>query len=148
MNGSPTPVVIGTRSGVVFGSAAGCAGELGDALLHRDAIRGSEVRLPREDPHRCGRRRQSLLDVALGGSHAGDAAVALGLLRRRRAVLERLVEEVKQLVVLPEAEDERDPERDRADHEPRAQLVEVIDDRQPIVVTDRLEGGRHRRSGC
>jgi hypothetical protein len=37
-------------------------------------------------------------------------------------------------VVLPEAEPERDRERQDADDDPRAELVEVLDEAQPVLV--------------
>jgi hypothetical protein len=42
-------------------------------------------------------------------------------------------------VVLPEADGEGERYGERADHEAAAQLVEVVDDAQPIFVPNRAE---------
>ena len=44
---------------------------------------------------------------------------------------------------LPEAEPERDDQYRRADDQPAAELVEVIDDAQAILVADRPKALRH-----
>ena len=48
----------------------------------------------------------------------------------------RPVEQREQRVVLPEAQAERDDQRDQAHDQARAQLIEVVDDAQPIIVAD------------
>ena len=48
-------------------------------------------------------------------------------------------------MVLPEGEGEGDPERDDADNQPGAKLVEVLDEAQSVVMTDRPQRGGHRR---
>jgi hypothetical protein len=47
------------------------------------------------------------------------------------------VEHVQQVMVLPEAGRESEHERNSADDQSRAELVEMIDDAQSIFVTDR-----------
>jgi hypothetical protein len=48
-----------------------------------------------------------------------------------------VVDDPQDQVVLPEAETKRDAEREQTDEQTRAQLVEVLDERQPLVVTYR-----------
>jgi hypothetical protein len=56
-------------------------------------------------------------------------------------LLQRPVHRVQQEVVLPERDAEADQERRDADDQPRAQLVEVLDEAQALVVADRPERG-------
>ena len=45
-------------------------------------------------------------------------------------------------MVLPAGQRPRNHERDHAEDEPRTQLVQMLDDRQPVVVADRPDAGR------
>src|SRR4029453_16220063 len=65
-----------------------------------------------------------------------------------RGVLERAVDPVEDEVVLPQADAEADDERGDADDEARAELVEVLDEAQAILVPDRPQRAGHpaRRS--
>ena len=64
----------------------------------------------------------------------------------RRDVRQRPVEQVQQRVVLPEANPEGDGQHDPADDQPRAELIEVLDDAQPIFVPDGPQGLRPCRA--
>ena len=55
----------------------------------------------------------------------------------------RAVDQVQQGVVLPQAEAEREGERDPADDQPRAQLVEVLDEAQALLVVNRADRSGH-----
>ena len=62
---------------------------------------------------------------------------------------QRLVEQVEQDVVLPVAQAEGDREHRQADEQPAAELIEVVDDAEAILVADGPENLRHRvRSGA
>ena len=61
---------------------------------------------------------------------------------RRR---QRLVEDAQETMVLPEADAEGDRDRDRAYDQSGAQLVEVIDDAEAILVIDGPEDPRHHK---
>jgi hypothetical protein len=50
---------------------------------------------------------------------------------------------MKQRVVLPHAEPEGDEERGQRDNQPAAQLLQMIDDRQPIVMLYVPDGDGH-----
>jgi hypothetical protein len=54
---------------------------------------------------------------------------------------------VQQVVVLPETEAERHRYGDRANDEPGAQLAEVVDDAESILVPDGPEDPCHRDGG-
>ena len=75
--------------------------------------------------------RALLLD-GVGGAERAVAGpdLFLGLVRQRP------VDDVKQRVVLPHAEAERDRDRRQRDDQPRAQLLEVADDAEPLLVAD------------
>ena len=53
--------------------------------------------------------------------------------QKARADLEQLNRDLEQRVVLPEAEGDGEDEDDRGDDDPRAELVEMLDERQAIV---------------
>jgi hypothetical protein len=67
----------------------------------------------------------------------------LGEIRVRRR--QRCVQNTKKPMVLPEAHAEGDRERERAHDQPGAQLAEVVDDAEAILVPDRSEDPRHYR---
>src|SRR5437763_16178261 len=67
-----------------------------------------------------------------------------GLGRRRQ----RLVEQVEQDLVLPEAERDGDSKRWAAHEQPAAELVEVVDDAQAILMADGPENLRHGGPGA
>ena len=74
------------------------------------------------------------------------AAAVADALRR----LQRLVDRVQQPVVLPVADRERDAEHDERDDQPIAELVEVLDEAQPVLMADRPQAAQarlRRRSG-
>jgi hypothetical protein len=49
-------------------------------------------------------------------------------------------------MVLPKAQTERDRQRDGADDQPRAQLTQVVNDAQAILVPDGSQDPRHREA--
>ncbi len=53
---------------------------------------------------------------------------------RMPVVRQRVVQEVEDAVVLPEAERVRDEERRDRDDDPRTELIEVLDERQVLVM--------------
>jgi hypothetical protein len=52
----------------------------------------------------------------------------------RRRLLERPVDDLEDPVVLPQAQPENDQEREQADDQPRAELVEVLDEAELVLV--------------
>src|SRR5581483_3533201 len=56
---------------------------------------------------------------------------------------QRFVDDPQQFVVLPEAERERDGDDACADEQAHAQLIEVVNEAQPILVADRTERPGH-----
>ena len=73
----------------------------------------------------CAQRRARVLLHLVGRAERPVARPHLLL----RLVRERRVDDAKQRVVLPHAEAERDGDRRERDDEPRAQLMQVLDDR-------------------
>ena len=67
-----------------------------------------------------------------GRERLGDAEGDRGLVAGQR-----LVGDVEQPGVLPEAEREGDRERGDRDDDARAELVEVLDEREPVLEVDR-----------
>ena len=67
------------------------------------------------------------------------ADLLLGLVRERR------VDDVQQRVVLPHAEGERRRDHGQADDQPRAQLLEVVDHAEVLLVPDPSNGDSHAR---
>ena len=59
-------------------------------------------------------------------------------------VRERLVNDVPQLVVLPETDASRDPDCEQTDDQPRPRLLEVVHDAQFGVVLHRPDLGRRQ----
>ena len=60
-----------------------------------------------------------------------------------RLLFERPVDDFQQRVVLPQAHPERDRERDGADDQARAQLIEMVDEAELVFVADRADRGGH-----
>src|SRR4051794_6445181 len=119
------------------GEAGGGAGELLPVSRRADLPRPGHL------PERLRRPVDAPPQPRLRRGDPGQPAALGRLLRRGRRRLERLVEDLEQPVVLPEAEAEGDGQRDRADDEPRPQLAEVVDDREPVLVADGPERGGH-----
>src|SRR2546423_932982 len=95
-------------------------------------------------------RRPRLRGLALRGLRARlllERALALAARRRLGAVFERPVDDVEDVLVLPGAEREGGGEGEDRDDEPRAQLVEVLDEAEPVLVADRAQPRRHRGGG-
>jgi hypothetical protein len=95
-------------------------------------------------------RRDGLEDPLVRGDHLLERLVedvdlakdALALLRPLlRRLLQRLVDDRQQLVVEHEAQRERDNEDASREDQPAAQLIEMLDDAEAIVVAD----GANRR---
>ena len=89
-----------------------------------------------DDAGDCVELRGDVTGAALDGVGRAERSVAgayllLGLMGQRH------VDQVQQLVVLPEADAERDRNRDQRNDQPRAELVEVADDAELIAVPDR-----------
>ena len=132
---------------------------LRELALSDDELRADgrlEVRLRGEASHRVARRaqrrrrlllRRSAADRESRGLLEGVLAALLAVEVLRR--LERLVDRLQQPVVLPVADRERRDEDADADDEPRAQLVQMLDEAEPILVTDRPNDSHtaRRRSG-
>jgi hypothetical protein len=97
----------------------------------------------REQRERCFRVRCDLEQALLREHRLPDRALTLGdLLASLR--LERFVDDLEQRVVLPQADAEGDAEHDRADDQAAAQLVEVVDETEAILVTDRAKDFGHQ----
>ncbi len=139
VNGSPTPIVIGTCLSATLGRSLAAAPNFcaAAAISARSGAERSDERpsAPRS-PAACD-EVPAELDLV-----PGDAADVVG--RRIGGVGQRAVEQVQQRLVLPEAEPEGDDERDRDDDQSLAQLVEMVDDAEPVLVTDGAENSGHR----
>ena len=113
---------------------------------------------------RLGERRSHPRRVMFGSERARDRAqlhgdvarISLGSIRGSEGPVagphlmlglmgQGCVDQVQEPVVLPKAEAERDRHRDKADDDARAQLIEVPDDREPVVMGDRPNRVRHRQ---
>jgi hypothetical protein len=75
----------------------------------------------------------------LVAGRVGDVAALL-----LAEVVQRAVERGQQMAALPEADPEDDDQCRRGDDQPAAELVEMIDDAQPVLMTDRSQALRHR----
>jgi hypothetical protein len=84
----------------------------------------------RDNQRRVGRDRHG------GGERLGDAEGDRVPIAGKRGV-----GDVEQVVVLPEAEREGHHEGGYRDDDPRAELVEVFDEREPVLEVDRPEPG-------
>ena len=81
------------------------------------------------------RRRELLRDAEADRLRAGPEQVLV-------EIRERLVDDLEQEVVLPAAERPRGHEHDDAEDQPRSQLAQVLDERQPVLIADRPDA-RH-----
>src|SRR5579875_3112743 len=86
----------------------------------------------------CGPREPPTLAGLVAGRVGEMAARLLG------EGVQWLVERVEQVTALPEAEGEHDDQRRRAHDQAAAQLVEMIDDAQPVLMTDWPQALGHR----
>jgi hypothetical protein len=83
---------------------------------------------------------------------AGHELVVVGTLLDRVAVVlvdrvgQRVVEDVQDPLVLPHAEARRGDERDQRDDDPDAELRQMFDKAQPVVMPDLSQHSRHRSS--
>ncbi|HEX4116912.1 MAG TPA: hypothetical protein VHY18_13680 [Solirubrobacteraceae bacterium] len=68
----------------------------------------------------------------LAGAH-----LLLGLVGKRR------VDDAQQLMVLPHAEPKRQRDRGDRDDQPRAQLAQVVDEAEPLLIADAADGNSH-----
>ena len=89
----------------------------------------------REDDGAVGRDGQGRRE-RLGDAEGDQLVVVAG---------QRPLGDFQQQVVLPEAERQGDAEDDDADDQPGAQLVEVLDEGEAILVGDRLDAAGHPR---
>src|SRR3954447_23963818 len=67
----------------------------------------------------------------------------LALARLEGRALERAVDDVEDRAALPQADAEADREDRDAEDQPLAQLIEVLDEAESILVLDRPQGGGH-----
>ena len=141
MNGSPTPIVIGSSLGVDLGSAWRPRRRLGDRAAAARGQRRERCRTRRALQRHAepGTSPRARLDLV-----AGQAAEVVGL-RAAEARGSARLSTLSSALVLPEAEPEGHDQRDHADDQPRAELVEVVDDAQTVLVTDRPQDAGHRR---
>ena len=146
VNGSPIPSVTGLLPSGAFERRLDRLAQLrGHALKRRAGL--SRRAAARDARARRPRAAAALRPCARSADGVGGAerAVAcphlfLGL------VGERLVDDVKQRVVLPHAEAKRHGERRQRDDQPRAQLLKVIDDADAIFIPDAPDGDGHEHA--
>ena len=135
VNGSPGPMVIG-RSWGLLGSAFSrhCRELAARASAARSGADRSMSPTASETPAAAGQVLAAL--APLGSARRSGLTPAC-------SSAAAVVEKVEQQVVLPEAEAEGHGQRGEADEQPSAQLVEVVDDAQAILVADGPENPRH-----
>ena len=85
------------------------------------------------------RARLELVGVRRAERPVPGADLLLGLRRQRR------VDEVQQFVVLPHADGERRDQHGERHDQPGAQLVEMLDDPQSLIVVRPLDRDRHHQ---
>ena len=149
MNGSARPSVTGWRPGGSRrgGSAAALAAAAVASALRSVAASGASDRESRPRAAAFSRQRVTLggLEARLLAERAARVVGGVG-----RGVGQRAVEDVQQRVVLPQGQAEREEERGDADEHAPAQLVEVLDEREALIVRDRCGDDPHattRRAG-